>query len=638
MRHKTFRVLFSFFSLLFLSLTAQAATLHVTNLNDTGAGSLRNTIASASTGDIIVFDVTGTIALTTGQLSVNTVLTMAGPGALQLEINGSALDRVFDFNAIGGTIQVSGMTISNGNTSGDGGCILNNASVILDEVVIENCVATGSGQGGGIYSNDDTTITNSTVQGNSSIYGGGINVNSGSLSLTNVTIANNTVGITSAGGLALGTGTATLNNVTISGNAASVDGGGLTQASGTLSIQNSIIAGNTSPIGPDCDGTIVSLDYNLMQNTSNCSFTPGLHDITGVSPDLGVLQNNGGSVSTMALAFDSPAVNAGDNSSCASTDARGVSRPQQTDCDMGAFEFAPSTLTLAASTYTVSEDGSTVTITVNRASDAGFYDGAVSVDYTTSDGTAIAGTNYTATSGTLTWDENDATAQTVNVPILNTQSASNNNFTFSLSTPTGGSSLISPDSAVVTITGTGSLVADLALEITCPADDVEVGDEITCTVTASNSGNGDSENTELELEFTNLEYDSSEAVDTSESSLLSANAVLGSCTGTSPVICGLGTLSAGETYQVNVLATVIAEGSFSMNAALSGNSGEATASGSGSGTAGGVVPIGGGGCSLSHSEKENFMQGKGMWILFGLSLFTLLFFKRKNNIIHVIVS
>ena len=192
---------------------------------------------------------------------------------------------------------------------------------------------------------------------------------------------------------------------------------------------------------------------------------------------------------------------------------------------------------------------------------------------------------------------------------------------------------------MVTITGTGSLVADLGVVVTCPSEDVEVGDEITCTVTASNSGNADSENTELELEFTNLEYDSSEAVNTSESSLLNANAVLGSCAGSNPVTCGLGTLSADETYQVNVLATVLAEGSFSMNVSLSGNSGAATASGSGSGSAsGGAAPIGGGGCSLNLFSNENLMQGKGMWILFGLSLFTLLFFKRKNNIIHVMVS
>lgn len=174
---------------------------------------------------------------------------------------------------------------------------------------------------------------------------------------------------------------------------------------------------------------------------------------------------------------------------------------------------------------------------------------------------------------------------------------------------------------------------------TFPADNVEVGDEITCAVTASNSGNGDSENTELELEFTNLEYNSSEAVTPSESSLLNANAVLGSCTGSNPVTCGLGTLSAGETYQVNVLATVLAEGSFSMNASLSGNSSAATASGSGSGTAsGGVVPIAGGGCSLNVFANESLMQGKGIWILFAASVFVLFSFKRKNNIIHVIVS
>ena len=50
---------------------ARAATLMVTSLADSGAGSLREQIANAANGDTINFQVTGTITLTSGQLVVS---------------------------------------------------------------------------------------------------------------------------------------------------------------------------------------------------------------------------------------------------------------------------------------------------------------------------------------------------------------------------------------------------------------------------------------------------------------------------------------------------------------------------------------------------------------------------------------
>ena len=73
--------------------TAQAATLTVTNTNDSGAGSLRGVLASAVSGDTIVFDTAGvfaapqTINLTSGELTLDKSLTIDGPGANRLTIN-----------------------------------------------------------------------------------------------------------------------------------------------------------------------------------------------------------------------------------------------------------------------------------------------------------------------------------------------------------------------------------------------------------------------------------------------------------------------------------------------------------------------------------------------------------------------
>ncbi|MDH5232851.1 MAG: hypothetical protein OEY38_22575, partial [Gammaproteobacteria bacterium] len=66
--------------------------------------------------------------------------------------------------------------------------------------------------------------------------------------------------------------------------------------------------------------------------------------------------------------------------------------------------------------------------------------GAVSVDYTTVANTAIAGSDYTTTSGTLNWSDGDATPKTITVPIINDITLESlENFTVQLSNPIGTS-------------------------------------------------------------------------------------------------------------------------------------------------------------------------------------------------------
>ena len=45
----------------------------------------------------------------------------------------------------------------------------------------------------------------------------------------------------------------------------------------------------------------------------------------------------------MALGAGSAAIDTGDNTSCAAKDQRGISRPQGTFCDIGAYELIPDT-------------------------------------------------------------------------------------------------------------------------------------------------------------------------------------------------------------------------------------------------------------------------------------------------------
>ena len=112
------------------------------------------------------------------------------------------------------------------------------------------------------------------------------------------------------------------------------------------------------------------------------------------------------------------------------------------------------TLQFSASSMSVNENTGSITLSVTRS---GGSSGAVGVNYATADGTALAGTDYTVTSGTLTWPDGNAGNQTINVPILN-RSGTQGNRSFSLILSDAfGASLGSPASATVTITDSGSL-------------------------------------------------------------------------------------------------------------------------------------------------------------------------------------
>ncbi|MGC9449960.1 MAG: sulfatase-like hydrolase/transferase, partial [Oceanipulchritudo sp.] len=101
-------------------------------------------------------------------------------------------------------------------------------------------------------------------------------------------------------------------------------------------------------------------------------------------------------------------------------------------------------------TYAGAYDSGGITVTVERT---GGSAGAVSVDYATGEGTALAGTDYTATSGTLNWEEGVDGAQTVFVPLLNNPDSEGKHFSINLSGETGGATLGNPSSATIDITG-----------------------------------------------------------------------------------------------------------------------------------------------------------------------------------------
>ncbi len=112
--------------------------------------------------------------------------------------------------------------------------------------------------------------------------------------------------------------------------------------------------------------------------------------------------------------------------------------------------FTPAgTLEFSAGTHNVNENGGSVTITVTRS---GNSIGAVSVSYATSDGTATAGSDYTAANGTLSWANGDTASKTFTLPILeDCIYEGSETVLLTLSNPAGGAILGSQSDATLTI-------------------------------------------------------------------------------------------------------------------------------------------------------------------------------------------
>ncbi|MCT7982460.1 DUF4347 domain-containing protein [Laspinema sp. A4] len=143
------------------------AILTVTNANDSGAGSLRNVIASAQAGDTILFDPTlanQTITLTSGQLELNKNLTIDGANAPGITISGNNASRVF-FVSNSQTVKLANLTLINGQTfetgiTGSGGAIHTRSMVNLtiENVNFINNITAGDG-GGAIATGNSSNIT-----------------------------------------------------------------------------------------------------------------------------------------------------------------------------------------------------------------------------------------------------------------------------------------------------------------------------------------------------------------------------------------------------------------------------------------------------------------------------------------------
>ncbi len=224
-------------------LSSLAATLTVSNLNDSGAGSLRGQIAAAAAGDTINFSVTGTITLGS-TLTISQDLAITGPGASNLTVSGNNAVRVFLINA--GTVTMSGLTVANGSVTNGAGMVVQPGA----NVTLTNCTFDGNmtdGGGGGVVNFGALSVNNSTFQNNhstsSSLGGGAINSQSGStLSVSSSSFLTNTSGASS--GAIYSATQATLVNSAFIGNTATTSYGGAVANAGNMSVSNSTFQNN----------------------------------------------------------------------------------------------------------------------------------------------------------------------------------------------------------------------------------------------------------------------------------------------------------------------------------------------------------------------------------------------------------
>jgi len=346
--------------LTFIVPVARSATLIVANTADTGAGSLRQTVVGANSGDTVIFTNTLSgqiILLTSGQIVLTKNVTIDGSGlAAVVQINGNHNSRIFSITN-GVTAQLSSLIITNGYALEDGGGIENNGVLTLNNMTI-----TGNrvdwhydAHGGGIADYNHLTIFNSAIIGNVTFAngggragedsGGGGIAEFGTGVINNSTIANNkaldyTVG---HGGGIDNEGVMVLNNSTVASNYAEWRYAGVDAEYGlSLYMTNTIVCGNTA------DGETTTLYvsdtsapfFNNISQPFNMFGYGAANSLYYTNAMLAPPGYYGGATMTMPPLPGSPANDGGSDAvlNFLTTDQRGFAREYGAHVDIGAVE------------------------------------------------------------------------------------------------------------------------------------------------------------------------------------------------------------------------------------------------------------------------------------------------------------
>ncbi|MGQ3057759.1 MAG: choice-of-anchor D domain-containing protein [Nevskia sp.] len=371
---------------------AASLSLVVNSTVDTSDGvcdathcTLREAIAAANANagdDSITFAAsisgqTTTLGTVLPTLANNGTLTITGPvtgSAAGYTVDGNSTVQIFKL-ASGATVTLKGLTLTRAripNSSGNGGAITAPSGVTLtvEDAVLSNAVTAGArGVGSALNLNAGTAILrNTTVSGNTS---GAITMTaSADLTIERSSFVSNS-SLSRGGAIQAAAGTKlVVRNSTFSGNAAT-NAGGAIDSSSSVSLDSVSFSGNSATLGANLVTIVGSIANTLFANPqgggANCNFTSadiiGLNNLSSdascgfpsdpsnrssLNPLLVPLALNApGSTETFALCTGvgtpdasctgkSPAIDAG--STTLTTDQRGVTRPQGSAADIGAYE------------------------------------------------------------------------------------------------------------------------------------------------------------------------------------------------------------------------------------------------------------------------------------------------------------
>ena len=244
------------------------AKLYVTNTNDTGAGSLRDQITTASPGDTVFVDVAGTLMIAS-QLDITKDLTIIGPGPIHFAINGSNLSGLAAMLSPGGssTVIIEGIKFESG---------------------IHHAIGTGSGYTGlVIVKNCLFEAINSTP----------VNIDGGNIEFEGCSFVDN-LSANEAGVCLFSGNTAKFTNCTFHNNDASFEGGALHLSAGTIDLINNTFLDNGQTMSGGTNAKAIHVGpaatLNLRNNIITQASGSGINQI--IFNNGGVINSQGGNV------------------------------------------------------------------------------------------------------------------------------------------------------------------------------------------------------------------------------------------------------------------------------------------------------------------------------------------------------
>jgi hypothetical protein len=202
------------------------------------------------------------------------VTLVGGPGTtIRRDPAAAALFRVLDV-AAGGTLRVTGIAITNGNTAGLGGGIQNTGTLVLRRVTMSGNRA-GNGGGFANAAGATATISRSLLNANTTTgVGGGGLINSGTLTVVGSVFSANTAPINGGGVNTQSAGNTRLIQTTVDHNTSGGLGGGLSNL-GTTSLNRTLVTSNRGSAGGGIatGNTNVTLVRSIVRNNipDNCN-------------------------------------------------------------------------------------------------------------------------------------------------------------------------------------------------------------------------------------------------------------------------------------------------------------------------------------------------------------------------------